>query len=253
MRNNYFLIFFIFLGNIVFSQSKEKMIHGKIIAPINSTSGINVMNLVSEKSVLTDADGEFYILVKADDLLILSSENFEYKRKLIQEEDFGAKIVTIEMIPKPGQLEEVVITKYQNFNAVDLGILSKPAKEYTPAERRLKTAGDFKPIHLLGILGGSLPIDPILNAINGRTKRLKKEISIEKREFRLKEIEDLYDDNFYVQTLKIPTEYIMGFKYFLTEDEDFATLLLAKNKPSIEMYVVKSAEDYLKIIADERE
>lgn len=253
MRNNYFLIFFIFLSNITFSQSKEKMIHGKIIAPINNTSGINVMNLVNEKSVLTDANGEFYILAKADDLLILSSENFEYNRKLIQEEDFGAKIVTIEMVPKPGQLEEVVITKYQNFNAVDLGILSKPAKEYTPAERRLKTAGDFKPIHLLGILGGSLPIDPILNAINGRTKRLKKEISIEKREFRLKEIEDLYDNNFYVQTLKIPTEYIMGFKYFLTEDEDFATLLLAKNKPSTEMHVVKSAEDYLKIIADERE
>lgn len=253
MKNNYFLLFFISLSAVVFSQSKEKIIHGKVISETNTTSGINVINLVSEKSVLTNSNGEFQILAKVGDMLILSSENFEYKRKLLEEEDFGAKIVIIEMTPKPGQLEEVVITKYQNFNAVDLGILEKPAKEYTPAERRLKTAGDFKPIHLLGILGGSLPLDPIINAINGRTKRLKKEISIETREFRLQEIDELYEDNFYIQTLKIPADYIMGFKYFLTEEEDFATLVLAKNKPSIEIYMVKTAESYLKLIADEKE
>lgn len=43
----------------------------------------------------------------------------------------------------------------------------------TQMERRLYT-GDFKPIDLLGLLGGSVNVDAILNSINGRTAMTKK-------------------------------------------------------------------------------
>lgn len=252
MRKNYILFLLSFIPQVCFSQTDGKIIYGKVISQAVDLQGINVMNLVNEKSVVTNSNGEFQILAKEDDLLILSSERFEYKRKRIEKEDFDSKIIQIEMVSRPGQLEEVVIVDYQNFNAVNLGVLEKPAKQFTPAERRLQTAGDFKPIHLLAILGGTLPVDPIINAINGRTKRLKKEISVEKREFRLKEIDSFYEDIFYLETLKIPKENIMGFKYFLTEDEDFALLLSQKNKALIEMYVVRSATDYLNLLSDEK-
>jgi hypothetical protein len=32
---------------------------------------------------------------------------------------------------------------------------------------------------LLGLLGGSMPLDPLINKINGRTKRLKKLVVLE--------------------------------------------------------------------------
>jgi hypothetical protein len=41
------------------------------------------------------------------------------------------------------QLDEVVIRRYNNINAVSLGIIPNQ-KSYTPAERKLRTAGDFK-------------------------------------------------------------------------------------------------------------
>ena len=63
-----------------------------------------------------------------------------------------------------------------------MGIIPYGQKKYTPAERKLKTAGDFKPIHLLGLLGGAFALDPIINKINGRTKKLKKEIKVEGKE-----------------------------------------------------------------------
>jgi hypothetical protein len=50
------------------------------------------------------------------------------------------------------QLDEVVIRRYNNINAVSLGIIPNQ-KSYTPAERKLRTAGDFKPIMLLGLMG----------------------------------------------------------------------------------------------------
>jgi hypothetical protein len=167
MRNNCFLIIFILISQTVFSQSKEKLFHGKVFANGNNVEGINVVNLVNEKSAVTNEEGDFYILAKEDDLIVLSAPNFEYKRKIIAKEDLDSKIVTINLIPKATQLDEVEITEYKNINAVDLGILSKPAKQYTPAERKLKTATDLD----LGIgFGVIFSIDPLINAISGRTK-----------------------------------------------------------------------------------
>lgn len=81
------------------------------------------------------------------------------------------KEVLIKMTPKPGQLDEVVITKYRNINALDLGVLSKPAKEYTPAERRLKAASSYD---LTVGTYNSVSLDAIINSISGRTAMLKK-------------------------------------------------------------------------------
>lgn len=77
-------------------------------------------------------------------------------------------------------LEEVFIQSKSEFTALSLGIIQKEIKPPSPYERQLYTAGDFKPIHLLSLLGGSLQVDPIINAISGRTKRLKKYIQFEK-------------------------------------------------------------------------
>jgi hypothetical protein len=50
------------------------------------------------------------------------------------------------------QLDEVVIRRYNNINAVSLGII--PANQNIYASRKkLRTAGDFKPIMLLGLIG----------------------------------------------------------------------------------------------------
>lgn len=55
------------------------------------------------------------------------------------------------------KLDDVYIKEKSEFNAVSLGIISKEIKPLSVNERRLYTAGDFKPIHLLSLLGGSAP------------------------------------------------------------------------------------------------
>lgn len=250
MKNNYFLFLFICISQIVFAQSTEKLIHVKIIADGSDVSGINIVNLVNEKSAISDVNGAFSILAKVEDLLVFSSDKFEPKRKLIEAEDIEDGKISVSLIPKIGQLEEVIIIKYRDIKLEDIGI-TPARKHFTPAERRLYTAGDFKPIHLLGLLAGSLEVDPILNAINGKTKRLKKEIDLEQKEFRLEEINALYNDEFYTEKIKIPKDYILGFKYYLNEDEDFATLLESKNVASLEMHVIRLGENFVKLISND--
>jgi hypothetical protein len=250
--NNPSLFLLLLFSQMTFGQSfDEKLIHGKIMVESRAIAGVTIINLVNEKSTISDSNGEFFILAKADDLLVFTSVNLEYHRRIIEEEDLKPELLIIKMTAKVTELEEVIVNKHPEINAVSLGISPKGIKKYTPAERRLKTAGDFKPIQLLGILGGSLPVDPILNAISGRTAMLKKELEVEKKEYLLALIGSLFDENYFTKTLKIPSDYIKGFQYYSIEDKKLAEALKSKNKTKIEFLIVPLAAKYNEIISEE--
>jgi hypothetical protein len=229
----------LFLIICQFSFSQEKLLHGKIYADGNNVEGINIVNLVNEKSTVSDGNGDFYILAKAEDLLVFSAINFEYKRKIISDYDLNAKVVEIKMIPKVGQLDEVVITEYKNINAVSLGILATPAKVYTPAERKVRTA-------TTGL------IDPLLNLISGRTKMLKKNVQTERKAMLLDKIEDSYEDAYFIEKLKIPLAYVKGFKYYAVENSELVKAITAKNRTLSDLLFVQLSEKYKVLLSDEK-
>ena len=225
------------LCQISFGQTAgEKLIHGKIIVESSNAAGVTVINIVNEKSTKSDSNGEFFILAKADDLLVFSSLNLEYHRKIIEEEDLKSDVIIIKMTAKITELEEVIVNRHPEVNAVSLGISSKGIKKYTPAERRLYTAN-------------STPGDALLNLMSGRTAMLKKEIEVEKKERLLMLFSSLFDDAFFTQTLKIPADYIKGFQYHCVEDKKIAEELLTKNKTKIEFLIVPLAVKYNEIIS----
>lgn len=239
----------LFLSQLGFGQSVDgKVIHGKIVAASGNVEGVTIVNLVNEKSTVSDSKGEFYILAKAEDLLVFSSSNLEINRKLIEEEDLKSEFLTITMFDKINQLDEVIVNKHPERNAVSMGIIPKKVKHLTQMERQLYTAGDFKPIHLLGLLGGSVELDPILNAINGRTKSIKHMIEVEKKSSLLNQIEFLFEEEYYTKKLNIPKEYIKGFQYYCVEDEKNTSVLKSKNKTNIEFLMAKLALEYNEII-----
>ncbi|MEZ0005206.1 hypothetical protein ABH942_000557 [Flavobacterium sp. 28YEA47A] len=247
-RNNYLLLFFLLSTGMLFSQAQEKLLRMKVMADGNYVGGINVVNLVNEKSTVTDEKGEFFILAKEDDLLVFSAINFEYKRKIISSEDMAAPFLTVNMVPKTNQLDEVVITEYPNINAVDLGILSKPAKVYTPAERKLKTATD---LNMSIGFGAIFSLDPIINAISGRTKNLKDQLKVERREYLLKEVQNFHEEEYFVNTLKIPQENVKGFQYYSIENMEFVEALKAKKKQMADFLLVQLSKKYLQLLSNE--
>lgn len=253
MKSKITLLVLFLLSQIILGQtSGEKLIHGKIIVESRHIAGVTVINLVNEKSTVSDSNGEFFILAKADDLLVFTSVNLEYYRRQIEDEDLKPELLIIKMTAKITELEEVIVNPLPEINAVELGISPKGIKKYTPAERRLKTAGDFKPIQLLGILGGSMPVDPILNAISGRTTMLKKELEVEKKERLLVLLNSLFDNTYFTKKLKIPLDYIQGFQYYCVEDSRISEALWSKNKTKIEYLIIPLAVKYNEIISAEK-
>ena len=182
MQNKILVLLFLFFTFSVFSQ-KEKLIQVRIIVNDSKLNGVRVINLMNEKEVITDQEGNFNILAKTDDLLVFSAEFLDYMRKIVDESDYIKGAIEVQMTSKALQLDEVEIKDYSKINAISLGILAKPAKEYTPAERRLQTAtGLYPSVNLGAMAGGSLGLDPLMNWISGRTKMLKNALKAEQKE-----------------------------------------------------------------------
>ncbi|MDR6764292.1 putative regulator of Ras-like GTPase activity (Roadblock/LC7/MglB family) [Flavobacterium sp. 2755] len=235
-----------------FGQEKtSKEIFGQILEQSSVIEGINIINTATQRTAVSDKNGRFSIEVKEGDVLIFSAVDKESVKHRITAEDFNLALIQIKMKAGKIELKEVVINENAHINAVNLGIVSKDQKKYTPAERKLATAGDFKAISLLGLLGGSVAIDPILNKINGRTKMLKKNVQIEKKEIALEKLGALFEDEYFINELKIPSDYISGFKFYLVENEEIMLLLGNKEKAKLKLLIYQQALKYNEIIASE--
>lgn len=243
MKNNYFFLILILLSQVVFSQSKEnKKMYGKITAGQASVEDIEVINFSNATQTRTNSKGEFYIYARASDVLILSGTNLEHKRKTITKDEFNAGTVQIVMKPVVTELQEVVVEKGDEYSVVT------GAKKYTPAERKLRTAS--KPVEMIQGLG--ISNDAILNFLSGRTKMLKKGVQVEREIARLEKLDNYFDEAYYTESLGIPKDYINGFKYYIVGDENFAKALDQNNEAELEASIIKLAEKYKGLLADEK-
>ena len=242
-------IIFTLLPAAILAQVSPGVLKGKVSAELNSLEGIYIINLKTQKSTVTESGGYFSIPVTAGDSLMLSSIQFKALRIVISQEDIQKDLFFVKMQPLITQLDEVKIFKYNNINAVALGIIPKGQKSYTPAGRKLRTATGLD--MQIG-LNASMTIDPLLNLLSGRTAMLLKEFEVEKKEFLLRQIENLFENEFFINKLKIPQEYIKGFQYYIVENNRFVAALNDKNKTMATFLIGALATKYLDTISIEK-
>lgn len=231
------MLLFLICSSFNMAAQNSIKIRGLVKVENASAEGIHVLNLVSEKATVTDAKGGFFLEVKEDDLVVFSAVHLNYWRKSITTNEIQSGYVEVEMTAKENQLDEVVVSENVTMTAQSLGIITYKPKVYTPAERRIRTA-------TTGV------IDPLINWISGRTKDLKKQLEIEKRERYIMRLESYFDDAFFMGSLKIPEVYVGGFKYYVVEDGDLAQALTAKNKDRTHFLLGELAQEFLIYIED---
>lgn len=241
------------MGQTCWSQTQNRsLINGKIAANTLDLEGVYVINAQTEKTVTTDSSGSFSILAKPDDTLVFSSISYKEKRVVLKAEDFSDLNFTVKLNMVMHQLQEVVVMRYDNINAQDLGIVPYGQKKYTAAERKLHTATALNASANAGSMaGGSISADPLFNFFSGRTAMLKKEVEVEKKELFMKLLEKMFSWEHFVERLKIPAEYVKGFEYYAVENDKFTKILDSKNKTSTEFLLGELAEKYKEVIAGE--
>ncbi|AWK04414.1 hypothetical protein HYN56_09285 [Flavobacterium crocinum] len=240
-------------GQACLAQTQDRSVfNGKITSSTSNVEGVYVINAQTEETVTSDASGSFSILAKADDVLVFSSIAFKEKRIMLKQEDFSNLNFTVSLNMVMYQLQEVVIKRYDNINAESLGVIPEGQRKYTAAERKLQTATALNATANAGTMaGGSISADPLLNFFSGRTAMLKKEVAVEKKEFFMRLLENMFSLEHFIDRLKIPAEYVKGFEYYAVDNEKFTAILNSKNKTSTEFLLGELAVKYKEIIASE--
>lgn len=244
MRFTTFLIVcFSFLAAQVWGQtSAEKQVALRVVVDTLGIEKVNVLNIRSNQNTITNQKGLCIVRVKTGDVLVITAVNLETRRHEITADEFESGSAIQKMSYRITPLEEVNVNEKNAISAENLGIIPQGQKKYTPAERRLHEATTG---------GGLVPLNPILNAISGRTSMLKKEIVTEKKERLLLRLDGWFNQKYYTDVLKIAPEAIPGFQYYLIDDPEFAGALKAKNKTLTMFYVKRLALNYNEILLRE--
>lgn len=232
---------------IVFAQQKE--LKGRVLAGEAPLHDVYVINATSGQETKT-VYGNFTILAAPGDKLVVYSSKINTRKFILDEDAFSNTPYIMIVNLTPQELEEVIIDEYQGVDEVSLGLVPADQKKYSYTERQLKAARKFKvdPPYLGTLI---LPLDPLVNLINGRTKKLKKQLSVEDKEQLILTLEDLYPTEKLVNELHIPKEYAEGFYYYAAENNSVAEAVAAKNNDMIGLLMTELAEEYLKLQKDD--
>lgn len=215
----------------------EKIITGIVASDTTKLEGISVINCSNKMMAVTDKDGCFSIQAKDGDILNFSGIDYKYLRKYVYKHEYNSGSMEVNMTFNSIELDEVIINKYANINAENLGVIPRGQIKLTTAERRLYS--------------GSGGIQGLFNLVSGERDVLKMNVEIEKKELLMKKLEYLFGNKYYTKTLKIPEELIKGFQYYCVEDPEFVESLGFKNKTMSMFLITNLASVYNKNRIDE--
>ncbi|MGE5944470.1 MAG: carboxypeptidase-like regulatory domain-containing protein [Flavobacteriales bacterium] len=257
LRNKHIIRFIVLLWfQIGMAQSVE--ITGSVESNA-SLENINIVNKTTYNYTITNANGEFKIMAKLHDTLQFSSMLHKTKYVVVDKNILSQKAIKIILEEQVNELNEVTVGNRLSgdllkdinniegeppINFYDVGIPGYTGKIATQSERRLAQAGEFKPIMLLGLLGGSLPIDPILNGISGRTKMLKSRVNVEERESLIQSIKGRLAKDFFASN-PLDEHLRMEFFYFCADDESFIEKCKNENDFEILEFLSVKYKQYL--------
>ena len=236
-------ILFLLFAQLIVSQN-DSIIKGKIIVETNDNEGITIVNVSNKTNTISGNGGYFKIKAKVNDTIMFSAIHLVGKKHIITKKDFGKDLLFIRLDIYTRHIKEIMVTNADDITAESLGLVPKGQKKYTPAERRVKTAGDFN--GQFG-LNTAFSIDPLFNAISGRTKQLKAELEVERKEFLQYKINANFDSELIMNQFHIPEEYVSGFVFYIVEDEELKAAAKAKNKTLISFRMSALAVDFLKL------
>ncbi|KPM30286.1 Hypothetical protein I595_3582 [Croceitalea dokdonensis DOKDO 023] len=230
-----------------------KTLKGKITAVDGDITGVVVQNINLDRATITDLDGKFEIAVRLNDTLVFSALQFKKKRLPISAALMNTSLVSVVLEPFVNQLREVTVNPYgltgqlgkdigriplgKDVSAEGLGLPNAEVKIITQSQRKLFEATS-------GI--GLVPLNPILNAITGRTKMLKNRVKIESTYARTQRVQKFYVDSIIEADLKIPRSKIADFMYYCEVDPEFQAMVDTQDHLKIWDFLVLKSKYYRK-------
>ena len=232
---------------------------GRVVSTSDELGAISIQNLSRGYGTITDEAGFFEIRALAQDSLLVSGVAFKEKIFVVLVSHKDQQLIYIPLEEKIVALDEVVLMPYnlsgdltkdagalgpqKVVTASTLGLPNANVKPLMQSERLLREAA--MPKFNLGMLF-TLPFNPIINEITGRTKMLKKRVARDRRYLLSEKMRQQFPDSLYVKKLMIKEDKIADFFYFCEIDERFLKLAKSDNPLLIWDFLQEKSEFYNK-------
>lgn len=232
-------------------ESPLKKLAGRVAADNKSVADVHVMNTTLGRATITNEEGQFEITARKFDTLYFSAVQFKRKAIVITTEIWEANWILVPLEEFVNELDEVVLRPYDlsgdlsrdmgKMNTDDvvsstiLGLPNPYHKPPTQAERKLYEATTG---------GGIVPINPILNAITGRTRYLKRVLRTEQQYARTNRVRAFYADSLFVSDLQIPSIHIDDFMYYCEIDPAFNGIVDTRDRLKIWEFLKLKSQVY---------
>lgn len=243
-------VFWLFICSGALAQDPARGdLRGRVLEDSTGVSNVHLLNLSAEQATISDQEGFFAITAREGDTVLVSAIRYERITFRITPEMLGGGLLTISLTPFVNQLDEVVLYPYnlsgdlgrdlgnlpveEPVTAASLGLPNAYAPVKTQAERMLFEATTG---------GGILPLNPVLNAISGRTRMLKKRLARDRAYQQTLEVRARYPDSIFVGQLGVPALRIPDFMYYCEADPAFGPLAEGDPLRMWEFLRKKSAE-----------
>ncbi len=232
MRNSLIFILLLLFG-ILNVRAQSVDIKGKISAAVE-VDGIHIINKSASRFSISNANGEFIIPAKLNDTILFSGISYQPKEIMVTKFMIASKQMPVYLEELVNVLDEVVVGKVltgdlmadiiyadlkRELDFYDLGIPGYTGKLKTQSERRLYEATSG---------GGLVPIGLIINAITGRTKRLKEHVKLEKADDCLDKIKSKFSEDLF-SDFDLEEGSKLEFFYYCQDDPEFENLCKSKN------------------------
>lgn len=235
-------------------QAKQRQeLRGLIVEDTAAIADVHVLNLSALQATISDADGFFRIQAGLGDTLLFSAVRYKRTSLVVDAAVLSAPSLLVPLEPFVNELREVVVTPYDltgdlnkdvgrlpvapPVSAFSLGLPNAAARRFTQTENRLNEATTG---------GGIVPLNPLLNAITGRTRRLKKQLVLETRYEQARQIRMQYPDSIFVSRLGIPEDRIPDFMYFCEVDSLFNQVAYSDDRLRIWEFLRRKSGEYRK-------
>lgn len=210
------LIAFPFVSNAQNDARKE--IEGKLLSISDDLflESVYIYNKQSGKGRLSDSSGDFTLSVREGDTISVSALQIKSVEMVIEKMHINDAFITLNVEPSMEYLEEILLSNRSLTGNLDLDMKNIPLEpvvtsldlgfgppkyDMTKGERLMHSAG-------------SSPIEYLMAVLSGNLAQIKRRITIEERQNKIRKITSKMPTSFYVNQLKIPRKNVPHFLEF---------------------------------------
>lgn len=234
-------ILLLFISPFIFSQT----IKGKVLFNNYAIPNVDVVNANSKILTVSDASGSFSITVKANDLLVFVNKEYELKKLTITPEIINKNNLLVELILKPEELKEVVITK---MPSIKLSSDAKYEQGKLDQYGLEKSAYTPKVIGVnMGTIENGMDFMRTGGMIGGLFKKEKEPLKKKEPIITFKDLaKKSCDQNYFINTLKLKPDEIELFLDFCDADPKSKTIATSKNVLSTMDFLLEKSIEFKK-------